>query len=180
MKMKKTMAITLMALVGYLGVLPENEAQAASQDECAIWLCLPAGFGEGCGGARSAFKKRLKKGKSPLPSWESCAVGNDPEPYSYKRKYKTYTNYGKGKISTGNGRNCPENGDIYWDISRYSGIQAICTNTEIYTTTFYDGSGVYVHEEERWGKPLSETMNKNFKAGQYRGYRGDRQIGNSR
>ncbi|MEX0446545.1 hypothetical protein [Xenorhabdus sp. SGI246] len=57
-----------MTLVGYLGVLPENEAQAASQDECAIWLFLPAGFGEGCGGAHIAFKKRLRKGKFPLPS----------------------------------------------------------------------------------------------------------------
>ncbi|MDE9544142.1 hypothetical protein [Xenorhabdus bovienii] len=176
--MKKIMAITLMGLVGYLGVLPENEAQAANEDECAIWICLPAGFGEGCGGARSAFKKRLSKGKSPLPSWNSCSEGNEPEPYSYKRKYKTYTNYGKGKVKENSGRNCPHDGVIYWYNQQPSrGVEAICTATEIYTTTFYDGSGVYVHEEERWGKPLSVTMNKEFKADHYRG---DREIGNSR
>lgn len=168
MKMKKLLAVSLMGLVGYFGVLPENEAQAASQDECAIWLCLPAGFGEGCSGAHNAFKKRLRKGKSPLPSWNSCVEGNAPEPYNYTRKYKTYTNYGKGKIRESNGRNCPTNGIIYWNDNRYNGIEAICTTTEIYTTTFYDGSGVYVHEEERWGKPLEETLNKSFKADRYR------------
>lgn len=55
-------------------------AQAASQDECAIWICLPGGFPSGCGSAHSAFKKRLKKGKSPLPSWGSCSVSNPGSP----------------------------------------------------------------------------------------------------
>ncbi|EOX8575804.1 Uncharacterised protein [Salmonella enterica subsp. indica] len=49
-------------------------SRAASQDECAIWLCLPAGFGQGCDAAKSAFKKRIRKGKSPLPSFSSCAT----------------------------------------------------------------------------------------------------------
>ncbi|EGQ8484992.1 conjugal transfer protein TraL [Vibrio diabolicus] len=48
--------------------------QAASQDECAIWLCLPGGFPSGCGGAKSALKKRIKRFKPPLPSFASCAV----------------------------------------------------------------------------------------------------------
>lgn len=175
--MKKIVTIAVMGMVGYLGILPENEAQAASQDECAIWLCLPAGFGEGCGGAHSAFKKRLKKLQSPLPSWNSCAVDGGTEPYSYKTRYKTYTNYGKNKISDRSGRNCPDNGEIYWNDNRYNGIEAICTTTEIYTTTFYDGSGQYVHEEERWGKPLSQTLNKDFKADRYRP---DRESGSER
>lgn len=49
-----------------------------NEDECAIWLCLPGGFPEGCGKAHSAMTKRLKKGKSPLPSFSSCSAdGND-------------------------------------------------------------------------------------------------------
>lgn len=48
--------------------------QAASQDECAIWICLPGGFAfEGCNPAFKAMIKRIKKLKSPLPSFSSCA-----------------------------------------------------------------------------------------------------------
>ncbi|MNQ89716.1 hypothetical protein D3C85_1050310 [compost metagenome] len=49
-------------------------ANAASQDECSIWLCLPGGFPNGCSAAKSAMKDRVKKGKSPLPSFSSCSV----------------------------------------------------------------------------------------------------------
>ena len=48
---------------------------AESQDECAIWICAPAGFPSGCGGAHSAMVDRVKDGKSPLPSFSSCAEG---------------------------------------------------------------------------------------------------------
>lgn len=48
--------------------------KAASQDECSIWLCLPTGFPSGCGEAKSAMKKRLKKGKSPMPDFGECSV----------------------------------------------------------------------------------------------------------
>lgn len=48
--------------------------QAASQDECSIWLCLPGGFPSGCGGALSAMKDRIEKFKPPLPPFVSCAV----------------------------------------------------------------------------------------------------------
>lgn len=66
----------VMALVA-LGVpiLPTS-TYAASQDECAIWLCLPGGFPSGCGDAKKALSERLEKGKSPLPSFASCAVDN--------------------------------------------------------------------------------------------------------
>lgn len=164
--------------VSGMGLMSFSEsAKAASDNECAIWLCLPAGFGEGCGAAHSEFKKRLRKGKSPLPSWGSCSTGGDSEPYRYTRKYKTYTNYGKGKIQENRGSNCPNSGVIYWGSGEWSGVQAICTTTEIYTTTFNDGSGVYIHEEERWGKPLEQTLNKKFKADRHRE---DRESGSSR
>ena len=49
-------------------------SQAASDDECAIWLCLPTGFPSGCGKAHKAMIKRIKDFKSPLPSFSSCAA----------------------------------------------------------------------------------------------------------
>lgn len=51
------------------------DAKADSDAECAIWMCLPMGFPSGCGEAKSEFKKRIKKHKSPLPSFSSCLVG---------------------------------------------------------------------------------------------------------
>lgn len=63
---------------------------AASQDECAIWLCLPAGFPSGCGGAKSAFIKRIKKFKPPLPDFMSCVVESPDSNLSYKHKYAAY------------------------------------------------------------------------------------------
>lgn len=64
----------LVAVVLCLSFLIPLQAKAASQDACAIWLCLPGGFPSGCGGAHSEFKKRIKKGKSPLPDLSSCTV----------------------------------------------------------------------------------------------------------
>ncbi|WP_282610803.1 hypothetical protein [Pelagibius sp. Alg239-R121] len=52
---------------------------AASQDECAIWLCLPGGFPGGCEAAYAAFIKRINhtpKPKPPLPPFSSCDNGN--------------------------------------------------------------------------------------------------------
>lgn len=50
-------------------------SMAASQDECAIWLCMPAGFpGSECNAPHKAMIKRIKKGQSPLPYFGSCAV----------------------------------------------------------------------------------------------------------
>ena len=54
-------------------------ALASSQDSCAIWICLPGGFPSGCGGAYSEFKKRIKKGRDPLPKLSSCTSGPNGE-----------------------------------------------------------------------------------------------------
>lgn len=48
----------------------------AGNSSCAIWLCLPTGFPSGCGSAKRAFKKRILRGKSPLPSLSSCMVSS--------------------------------------------------------------------------------------------------------
>ena len=61
--------------LGLFAALATTPAQAASQDECAIWICLPGAFlPSGCGAAKSAMIKRIKKLKSPLPSFSSCAA----------------------------------------------------------------------------------------------------------
>tara|TARA_R110001592_G_scaffold251016_1_gene513664 strand:- start:549 stop:992 length:444 start_codon:yes stop_codon:yes gene_type:complete len=72
--MKKALLIALAFTLGGFNSLPTF---AASQDECAIWICLPTGFPSGCGGAKSAFKDRIKHHKSPLPAFSSCAVQSD-------------------------------------------------------------------------------------------------------
>lgn len=51
-------AIAIIAFATTSLYAPESQA---SNDDCAIWLCLPTGFPSGCGGAKSAFKKRIKK-----------------------------------------------------------------------------------------------------------------------
>lgn len=68
----KIILFSLIVIVGFC-----SESKAASQVECAIWLCLPGGFPTGCSDAYSAFKSRIKKGKPPLPDLSSCTTGPD-------------------------------------------------------------------------------------------------------
>lgn len=67
--------ISLFIILGYLFSFSQISI-AASQDECSIWLCLPTGFPSGFGGAKSAFKKRIKKFKPPLPSFSACKASD--------------------------------------------------------------------------------------------------------
>lgn len=63
-----------------------KESLAASQNECAIWLCLPAGFpGNECRAPHNEMIKRIKKGKSPLPSFSGCSI-DSPQGDSVKTK----------------------------------------------------------------------------------------------
>jgi hypothetical protein len=73
--MAKSLKIILVLLVLLFGF--GSESKAASQAECAIWLCLPGGFPTGCSDAYSAFKTRIKKGRPPLPDLSSCTTGPD-------------------------------------------------------------------------------------------------------
>lgn len=63
-----------------IGLFSSAPVMAATEAECAIWLCLPTGFPSGCGDAKSAFLKRIKKRKSPLPSFASCVLGQSDLP----------------------------------------------------------------------------------------------------
>ncbi len=78
----------------YLLALTMSPAMAASDDimsdrqnECAIWLCLPGGFGPGCEAAHAAYIKRISAfsgGDRPqrlytdLPRFELCKDDNPP------------------------------------------------------------------------------------------------------
>lgn len=72
--MKKPFTAAIVAALSIPNFVPAvtgNIAYAASAD-CGIWLCLPMGFPSGCGDAKKAFIKRIKKFKPPLPNFASC------------------------------------------------------------------------------------------------------------
>jgi hypothetical protein len=74
-KKEMNMKLRIVGLTGaVLFAVIGATANAASQDECAIWICLPGGFPSGCGAAHSAMKDRIKDRKPPLPPFSSCAV----------------------------------------------------------------------------------------------------------
>jgi len=69
-----------------LNILHAKPLIASSQEACAIWLCLPAGFPSGCSGAYSEFLHRIKHRKPPLPSLTSCTGGSDTGDYQLGRE----------------------------------------------------------------------------------------------
>lgn len=71
--MKKTLLATS-ALVAASLISYPSQSYAASQDECAIWICAPGGFPQGCGAAYSAMISRIKDFKPPLPPFAACAI----------------------------------------------------------------------------------------------------------
>ena len=178
--MKKFKNKAILAVMGAMIVSTSllNQAQAQMSDheaDCAIWLCLPAGFPSGCGQSLSKFKDRIKHFKPPLPSFSSCAVSPDstlnldfsaPEaPYQVFRGYVVYINNGNGVTRT-EGRSpiagkCPYNGEITTTktyssrgrIIKEEWLSAICTRTQEFSTTLNDYT--YVYSES--GKPLEVT-----------------------
>ncbi len=74
----KFLKLTILALLAVF-VLNPSLGNSASQDACAIWICLPGGFPSECSGAYSEFKKRIKKGRDPLPRLSSCTTGPNGE-----------------------------------------------------------------------------------------------------
>jgi len=81
--MKKNTLIKLLFVL-FLLVPTLSFAKDSSTAACAIWICLPTGFPSGCGDARSEFKDRIKRGKSPLVSLSSC--GDDETEASIKNE----------------------------------------------------------------------------------------------
>lgn len=85
--MKKIVLLAAMAALSC-----SNQVSASSQDECAIWLCAPAGFpSPECNAAHSIFNKKMKKGKNPFPSLSSCTEdGQNPDGIVGKTGYAAY------------------------------------------------------------------------------------------
>lgn len=54
-----------------------HESYAANESECAIWLCSPAGFPEGCAAAHAAMLNRIKQFKPIYPPLSSCKDEHD-------------------------------------------------------------------------------------------------------
>ena len=104
--MTKLASGALLALVIAIGATTPTLVHAASSDECAIWLCLPTAFPSGCSGAKKAFINRIKKKKSPLPSFSSCAVKESELPSELVGNYKpsdlTYKEGIAAKMPSGN------------------------------------------------------------------------------
>ena len=67
-------------------------AMAESEDACAIWLCLPGGFPQGCSDAYAEFRHRIKKRRPPLPDLSSCTTGPNGERINgrYQFGYERY------------------------------------------------------------------------------------------
>ena len=72
--MKTTHIISMVLLL--ISFFNSVSAHAFSRKQCSIWLCLPAGFPEGCSDAYSALKKRLRRGQSARPPFASCFVSD--------------------------------------------------------------------------------------------------------
>jgi hypothetical protein len=72
--MKTTHIISMVLLL--ISFFNSVSAHAFSRKQCSIWLCLPAGFPEGCSDAYSALKKRLRRGQSARPPLASCFVSD--------------------------------------------------------------------------------------------------------
>lgn len=74
----------LVSILLCIVIVGPSPVRAASDDECAIWLCLPVGFVfPECGGARLAMYERLFTFQSPAPSFSSCESPNSTNSNSY-------------------------------------------------------------------------------------------------
>lgn len=71
MKHKDRILLAFLASTALFSLLPTT-TYAASTDECAIWLCLPGGWPDGCGDAARAMRDRIASFKPPLPPLPSC------------------------------------------------------------------------------------------------------------
>lgn len=80
--------IFLLCLTFSLPSLTSFPLMAASDDACAIWMCLPTGFGEGCSGPHKEFRKRTRRHQPAMPPWPSCEKESEYTPVIRD----TYTN----------------------------------------------------------------------------------------
>lgn len=153
MKKKSILAAAAISMAT-LGAMVSAPAQAASQDECAIWLCLPGGFPTGCAAAHAAMVSRLKDFKPPLPAFSSCSVtppgGSNmtssygPAAYIPERRQCSRWHHGNNDSTCLSWETLPERyvrGTSCRAASNDSGemIPAGCTRTVRFIEVFADG-----------------------------------------
>lgn len=153
MKQRSFLAAAAIALASF-GSLVAPSAQAASQNECAIWLCLPGGFPQGCAAAHAAMVSRLRDLKPPLPAFSSCSVtppggshmtsGYGPAAYIPERRECSRWDHGHRTSTCREWRTIPEQyvkGQWCREASNDSGemIPRGCTRTVRYIEVFADG-----------------------------------------
>ncbi len=133
--MRKTLSVAFSAmLIGLLSLSATYSPNvvAASDAECSIWLCLPMGFPSGCGEAKSAFKSRVKRMKSPLPSFSGCANSDSPHSSTMTHKEGYVAKMPDGTYIKGRCIDRYRKGDREWE--PYG-----CTGTWKYVDTYMDG-----------------------------------------
>lgn len=84
LKTLTNIALTLGLATSFSTATPSPANAAGESDDCAIWICMPAGFPSGCGAAYTAFIKRVTrfpKPRPPMPSLLSCTNGKTQGSY---------------------------------------------------------------------------------------------------
>lgn len=151
---RRRIALTTIAVASALAAVTTAPAQAASRDECAIWLCLPAGFPAGCGAAHSAMINRIEHRKSPLPSFSACAVEDEGgSNMSYDYSVAALIPKHRRCIEHGSGRYGRASCEAYETVPRHhvkntrcrrnprfgTSTPAGCVRTDRYVDVFIDG-----------------------------------------
>ncbi|NWO07549.1 MAG: hypothetical protein HLX50_18195 [Alteromonadaceae bacterium] len=78
--MKSIYTVIMALVIPFLMLSKSQVASAADEDECATYICLPAGFGPSeCSDSYDAMVDRLEDGDSPLPSWGACFSDSDSD-----------------------------------------------------------------------------------------------------
>lgn len=86
--MKNWMYIAIVAMAGLFAM--SAPAMAASQDECAIWICAPSGFTPSqCDAAYEAMMERISPPdpESPLPPFHECSRNGGSSGQSMSANY---------------------------------------------------------------------------------------------
>lgn len=64
---------------------------AASDTACAIWMCLPTGFGEGCREPHREFRKRTRRGQPAMPPFQACMARPEGDTTEITDHYESKT-----------------------------------------------------------------------------------------
>ncbi|NIY83721.1 conjugal transfer protein TraL [Vibrio hepatarius] len=125
-------------------LLPVHPAHATNDDECAIWLRLPTGFPSGCGDAKNAFKKRIKRLKPPLPRFSSYLFsGKIPNGFSSNELDMT--------TRSGHAAYVPPRSEcVRWETSK---DEHRCVKTEIKPSQIIKDQRCHIYQKQSTSRP---------------------------